>query len=299
LIDHADKPAALVNTVADAEQLCSSYSPLQSVPHTTSPVTMHQLPHTQTSAVMKPPMFEPITPIKVSERWFPKGRNFGLYESGGRVAPNVTSILGWKFPFNKSKWVKSEPDIDHDAVTSESAKRGTAVHLAMEKWLQSQEHTPVEEHLQWINPLQSLVSRASKTLAVEVPVHYSITGVGSYAGSSDGLMLVNGDVVLIDYKTKRHGKYVSPRFCEQQRLQLAAYSLAINNLYQDQLPSPVTRTSLLFAHPDDGKPVTVVSTQGNMLLEYQQKWIDLLGEWYEIHGEQVVDEQLAFNLSNS
>ncbi len=114
-------------------------------------------------------------------------------------------------------------------------------------------------------------------------------------------MLVNGDVVLIDYKTKRHGKYVSPRFCEQQRLQLAAYSLAINHLYEDQLPSLVTRTSLLFAHPDEGegKPVTVVSTQGNMLLEYQQKWLDLLGDWYEIHGEQVVDEQLAFNLSNS
>jgi hypothetical protein len=269
------------------------------VPHTTSPVTMHQLPHTQASVVMKPPVFEPITHIKVSERWFPKGRKFGLYESGGRVAPNVTSILGWKFPFEKSKWVKSEPDIDHDAVTRESAKRGTAVYLAMEKWLQSQDHTPVEEHLQWINPLQHLVSRATKTLAVEVPLHYSITGVGSYAGSSDGLMLVNGDVVLIDYKTKRHGKYVSPRFCEQQRLQLAAYSLAINHLYQDQLPSPVTRTSLLFAHPDDGKPVTVVSTQGNMLLEYQQKWLDLLGDWYEIHGEQVVDEQLAFNLSNS
>ena len=51
-----------------------------------------------------PPVFEPITPIKVSERWFPKGRRFGLYESGGLVAPNVTSILGWKFPFDKAKW---------------------------------------------------------------------------------------------------------------------------------------------------------------------------------------------------
>ena len=119
----------------------------------------------------------------MSERWFPKGRSFGLYESGGRVAPNVTSILGWRFPFDKSRWKKSEPDIDHDAVTRESAQRGTAVHLAMEKWLQSHDHTPVEEHLQWINPLQSLVSRATKTLAVEIPLHYSINGVGSYAGS--------------------------------------------------------------------------------------------------------------------
>ncbi len=78
-------------------------------------------------------------------------------------------------------------------------------------------------------------------------------------------------------------------------MQLAAYSLAISHLYEDQLPSPVTRTSLLFAHPEDGKPVTVVSTQGNLLLEYQQKWLDLLGEWYEVHGEQVADEQTIFD----
>ncbi len=159
--------------------------------------------------------------------------------------------------------------------------------------------------MQWINPLQILVSRASKILAVEVPLHYSINGVGAYAGSCDGVMLVNSDVVLIDYKTKRPGKKVFPKFCEQQRLQLAAYSLAINHLYEDQLPSPIIRTSLLFAHPDDGKPVTVVSTQGNQLLVYQQKWLDLLGEWYEVHGDQIADEQviyddqLAFNLFNS
>ena len=262
---------------------------------TSNPVKIHRSSNAQTSGVMQPPLFEAITPIKVSERWFPNGRRFGLYECGGRVAPNVTSILGWKFPFDKAKWKKSEPDIDHDAVTRESAKRGTAVHLAMEKWLRSEDHAPVEEHLRWINPLKSLVSRASKTLAVELQLHHSIHGVGAYAGSCDGLMLVNDDVVLIDYKTKRHGKHVLPKLCEQQRLQMAAYSLAISHLYEDQLPAPVTRTSLLFAHPEDGKPVTVVSTQGDLLLEYQQKWVDLLGQWYEVHGEQVADEQTIFD----
>ena len=173
--------------------------------------------------------------------------------------------------------------------------RGTAVHLAMEKWLKSEEHKPAEEHLQWIKPLQSLVSRASKTLAVEVPLHHSINGIGAYAGSCDGVMLVNDDVVIIDYKTKRHGKNVLPKFCEQQRLQLAAYSLAISHLYENQLPAPVKRTSLLFAHPEDGKPVTVVSTQGSLLLEYQQKWLNILYEWYEIHGDQVAGEQTVFD----
>ena len=40
-------------------------------------------PYTQMA--IKPPVFEPITPIKVSERWFPKGQRFGLYECGGRI----------------------------------------------------------------------------------------------------------------------------------------------------------------------------------------------------------------------
>ena len=30
----------------------------------------------------------------------------------------MTSILGWKFPFDQSRRKKSEPDIDHDGVTS-------------------------------------------------------------------------------------------------------------------------------------------------------------------------------------
>ena len=44
--------------------------------------------------------------------------------------------------------------------------------------------------------------------------------------------------------------------------------------------------------------MTVVSTQGNLLLEYQQYWLDLLGEWYIVHGEEVADEQTAFDLAS-
>lgn len=241
-----------------------------------------------------PPPFSPLTPIEVSQRWFPKSRSFGLYESGGIVAPNVTSILGWKFPFDKSKWVESEPDIDHDAVTRDSAARGTAVHLAMENWLQGKSHEVHEDLLPWVKPLQDLVSMADKTLAVEIPIHYKIGGVGAYAGSCDGLMIVGGEVVMIDYKTKRPGKRVSPRFCGKQKLQLAAYSLAINDIYEVQLPSPVVRTSLLFAHPEEGKPVTVVSTEGQELLDYQQEWLDILGAWYSEYGDAVAQEQARF-----
>ena len=70
---------------------------LRTQPHDINPkpVKMNDSRFSFITSEMQPPVFEPITPKKVSERWFPKGRSFGLYESGGRVAPNVTSILGW------------------------------------------------------------------------------------------------------------------------------------------------------------------------------------------------------------
>lgn len=76
---------------------------------------------------------------------------------------------------------------------------------------------------------------------------------------------------------------------------MAAYSLAINALYRDQLPAPVSRCSLLFAHPDRPSP-TVVMTAGDELRDYQNQWLDLLADWYREHGEAVEEEQIAFDL---
>lgn len=242
-----------------------------------------------------PPPYRPIQPIDISSRWFPEGRNFGLYESGGVVAPNVTSILATEFPFDRSKWQEVEPDIDHDRVTRESAERGTAVHQAMEDWLAHQATPYPSQYAAWVEPLRQLVSKARVTLAVEVPVHHTIEGIGGYAGSADGLMVgTDGSVVIIDYKTKRPNKRVHPRYQDKQRTQLAAYSIAINAIYADQLPAPVTRTSLLYAHPEPDRPPTVISTAGAELESYQQRWLELLARWHAANGQAVQAEQNAF-----
>ncbi len=243
-----------------------------------------------------PPPYEPIKPLPISERWFPPGRPFGLYANkDGRVAPNVTSILSWKFPFDREAWRQREPGIDHDAVTKESAERGTAVHLAMEKWLTYEHQIIPPEYHPWVEPLMNLVASAKCTLGVEIPIHHHVRGIGRYAGSCDGLVIgADGELVIIDYKTKRPNKRVHPKFLDKQRIQLAAYSIAINALYADQLPSLVSRCSLLFAHPDRPTP-TVVMTSGPELLAYQKKWLSLLTEWYEEHGEAVLEEQFSFD----
>lgn len=239
----------------------------------------------------QPPPYRPITPITISERWFPEGLSFGLYESAGVVAPNVTSILAKSFPFDRAAWVEKEPDIDHDAVTREAAQRGTAVHQAMEDWLSGQVCQYAPELSPWVEPLRDLVAKATATLAVELPVHHTIPGIGRFAGSCDGLVVVGSDVVIIDYKTKRPGKRVHPRFLDKQRTQLAAYSLAINAIYADQLPAPVSRCSLLFAHPDEGRAPTVVSTAGDELRQFEDRWLQLLSDWFQENGADVEEQQ--------
>ena len=246
--------------------------------------------------MLKPPPYRPIKPIAISPRWFPPNRTFGLYEHNGLCLPNVTSILAESFPFDKAKWQEVEPDIDHDAVTREATQRGTAVHAAMEDWLVGCRDIYAAELAPWVEPLRKIVSRADATLAVEIPIHHQIAGIGGYAGSCDGLMLVRNEVVIIDYKTKRHNKKVHPKFLNKQRLQLAAYATAINSIYRDQLPSPVVRTSLLFAHPDEGRAPTVVSTSGDELVEYQQLWAEMLRNWWLSHRDEIAIEQAAFNM---
>ena len=244
-----------------------------------------------------PPLYTPINVIEISARWFPTTSKFGLYESSGIVAPNVTSILSWYYPFDKQKWVSAEPHIDHDEIARESAARGSAVHLALECWLKGHTHAPDPRFEPWIRPLKSLVAKADATLGVEVPMIHHITGVGAYAGTCDGIMKVGEEVVICDYKTKRYGKRVYPKYCEQQKIQLAAYSLAINAIYGNQLPRKVERVSLLFAHPEANRPVTVVSVEDNDLLNYQQQWEAILAEWYSEFGDYVAAEQERFDNS--
>ena len=239
-----------------------------------------------------PPLYAPIRPLKISERWFPPGASFGLYRLGSAAAPNVTSILSAFFPFDLEAWKRAEPNVDHAAITKESAARGTAVHLAMENWLTGKCGDCAKSIYPWVNPLQSLVGRADATLAVELPVFYSVDGIGPYAGSADALMLVKKEAVLIDYKTKRFGKNVYKQYLLKQKLQMAAYAMAINAVYLCQLPAPVTRASLLFAHPDEGRPATVVKIDQVELRDLQAQWSNMLSEWYRLNRNVLVEHQV-------
>ena len=243
-----------------------------------------------------PPPYRPIQPLAVSPRWFPKGQSFGLYEHSGRVCPNVTSILSKAFPFDRQKWVDAEPDIDHDAVAKESAERGTAIHLALECWLSGQEHSPADEHLPWITPLKGVLAKAAKvTRGVEIPVHHWVEGIGGYAGSCDGIVCNQRDeLAIIDFKTKRPGKKVWAQYEHKNRTQLAAYSLAINAAYGNALGGVIAKTVLLYAHPDRDEP-TIVVTEGAELIAYQERWLEILRDWYAENGAAVEQEQAKFD----
>lgn len=248
---------------------------------------------------LKPPPNALIHPQAVSSRWFPPGASFGLYRLENTVAPNVTSVLSAFFPFDLEAWKRYEPDIDHQAVTKESAARGTAVHLAMEDWLTGKEVNYAESIRPWVEPLQLLLARADATLAVELPVFHYVQGIGPYAGSADALMLVKEKTVLVDYKTKRFGKRIYKQHLLKQKLQMAAYVMAINAVYREQLAAPVARASLLFSHPERGRAATVVRIESAELADLQAQWVALLGKWYKQNCIGLVEHQLILADSNA
>jgi hypothetical protein len=194
-----------------------------------------------------------------------------------------------------SKWIEIEPDIDHDAVKRESAQRGTDVHKAMECWLSHTPHQHDPDIDPWVDSLQLLISKArnsATTLSVETPLFHTVEGIGSYAGSADVLMLVKGEVVLIDVKTKRPGKTVWSQYETKNKLQMAAYSLAINACYNDQLSGPVNRATLLYAHPD--REPTVLKIDSEELKSLQEQWLGILHGWFDQHREEVERQQELF-----
>jgi hypothetical protein len=67
----------------------------------------------------------------------------------------------------------------------------------------------------------------------------------------------------------------------QRSSSTSAYSIAINAIYADQLPTHLARTSLLYAHHVHVQPPTSISTAGaGSTFTNSAGWINLLADMW-------------------
>ena len=245
-----------------------------------------------------------LTPITLGERFFPDGAPCGFYpDANGKLHPNVTSVLSNKYPFDIKKWAQYEPaGFDCKAAGEAAAKAGTAVHGVLERYLLGKDISGYDRTLAtWVEPLLASVSQASAVVGVELPLRNEIDGM-AYAGSCDAVLLApDGELVVVDFKTRRDVSYKKDepnrpnlRHLAKQKAQTACYLSTINAVYGAQLHKPISRATLLFAVPglEKSMPVTI---SGIELDRYIQEWHDCLSSFYEAHGEAIQQAQQSYD----
>jgi hypothetical protein len=157
------------------------------------------------------------------------------YTRNGNYYPSVTSILQY-MPKGKffETWLK---DVGHnaDVIVRKAAEEGTQVHDAIEKYLQGEKISFLNEDgyskysldvWKMILKFQDFWETYKPTL-VESEIHL-FSDKYMFAGTCDLVLEINGEKWLLDIKTS-NSLHVS------QDLQLSAYAQAWNELYEEKI----------------------------------------------------------------
>ena len=152
----------------------------------------------------------------------------------GEYYPSVTSVLNF-YPKNKffENWLK---DVSHnsDIIVKKASEEGTAVHTAIEAYLEGEEIQWMDEYGKAKYSLEAwrMILRFAEfwqtykpeLLASEI---HLLNHEHKYAGTCDLVLKIDGKNYLLDIKTSNslHTSY---------NLQLAAYTEAWNSAYPEE-----------------------------------------------------------------
>lgn len=158
----------------------------------------------------------------------------------GEKLPSVTTILSATTPVEKlqslQNWRRAVGEKQAQAITTEAASRGTRMHSYLEHYIKG---TELKESVSNPYAQQSLVmaktvikqgfKNISEIWGNEVPLYYS----GLYAGTADAVGLHLDFPSLLDFKQTNKPK--REEYIEDYYLQLTAYALAHNSMFQTNI----------------------------------------------------------------
>lgn len=144
------------------------------------------------------------------------------YTIDGERYPSVTTVLGMLEKSGLAKWRGNVGNAEADRISKEATDYGTAVHLLLERVNRGNrgpfgepDDSVIAPYVTWHDENISAVLGAEKLL---------VSRQFKYAGTADGVVLLNGDksATIIDLKTSK-----TDLAQHEWALQLAAYALAL------------------------------------------------------------------------
>ena len=202
-----------------------------------------------------------------------------MYAVNQEKLPSVTSILQATQSEEKkaslANWKARVGTVEANRIKNDASSRGTSMHAFLEKYLLGQLNLELlEEQDNKSKKMadeiieQGIKNKLSEIWGTEATLYYP----GKYAGTCDACGVYEGQETIIDFKQSNKPK--KEEWIEDYYLQLGAYSLAHNIVYN----SRITQGIVLLCTVDN--LFQDFRIQGVKLEEYQSKFLEKVEQFY-------------------
>ena len=202
-----------------------------------------------------------------------------MYAVNQEKLPSVTSILQATQSEEKkaslANWKARVGTVEANRIKNDASSRGTSMHAFLEKYLLGQLNLELlEEQDNKSKKMadeiieQGIKNKLSEIWGTEATLYYP----GKYAGTCDACGVYEGQETIIDFKQSNKPK--KEEWIEDYYLQLGAYSLAHNIVYN----SRITQGIVLLCTVDN--LFQDFRIQGVKLEEYQNKFLKKVEQFY-------------------
>lgn len=192
--------------------------------------------------------------------------------------PSVTTILkATESPEKQEslqRW-REKMGVENAArIVDESAARGTAMHLILEKYIEKQGYLDLTQvgqqaHNMAIRVIEQGLCNVSEYYGLEATLYYP----GLYAGATDLIGVHKGQDAIIDFKQTNKPK--KREWIEDYCLQLAAYAMAHNYVYK----TSITKGVVMMCSKDNYYQEFVI--EGEEFKKYKHQWLERVDQYYK------------------
>ena len=200
------------------------------------------------------------------------------YSIDGSRLPSVTSILSaTKSEEDKASiaaWKERVGYKEAERIKNEASSRGTSMHTYLESFLRNKFNLElIEEDNKAKKMAEEIIDNGLKKNLSEVwGAESTLYYPGKYAGTCDCAGIYNNRESILDFKQKN--KAAREEYIEDYFLQLGAYSLAHNTVYN----SRITQGVILLCTVDFLFQEFII--EGNQLIEFQNKFLERVEQFY-------------------
>ena len=207
------------------------------------------------------------------------GSGSRMYAVNQEKLPSVTSILQATQSEEKkaslANWKARVGITEANRIKNDASSRGTSMHSFLEKYLLGQLNLELleEEDNKSKKMADEIIEQGIKNKLTEIwGTEATLYYPGKYAGTCDACGVYEGQETIIDFKQSNKPK--KEEWIEDYYLQLGAYSLAHNVVYN----SRITQGIVLLCTVDN--LFQDYRIQSAKLEEYQKKFLEKVEQYY-------------------